>query len=54
MSTPFTKACHHAELVAVEDELLVADREAALEPAGGVEHEVDAAEHVGCSVFAVS
>ena len=32
-------------LVDVEDELLVSHREAALEPAGRVEHEVDAPEH---------
>ena len=35
---------HHPALVGVEDELLVADGQPALEPAGGVEHEVDAAE----------
>ena len=35
----------HAELVGVEHELLVPHREPALEPAGGVEHEVHAAEH---------
>ena len=34
----------HAELIGVEDELLVAHREPALEPAGGVENEVRAAE----------
>ena len=33
---------HHPALVGVEDELLVADGQPALEPAGGVEHEVDA------------
>ena len=32
----------HPALVGVEDELLVADGEPPLEPAGGVEHEVDA------------
>ena len=35
---------HHPALVGVEDELLVADGQPALEPAGRVEHEVDAAE----------
>ena len=35
---------HHPALVGVEDELLVADGEAALEPAGRVEDEVDAGE----------
>ena len=39
-STPFTKTAGHPALVGVEDELLVADREAALEPARGVEDEV--------------
>ena len=34
----------HPALVGVEDELLVADGEPALEPAGGVEDEVDAGE----------
>ena len=35
---------HHSALVGVEDELLVADGEPALEPAGRVEDEVDAGE----------
>ena len=43
-STPLTKTAGHPALVGVEDELLVADGEPALEPAGGVEHEVDAGE----------
>jgi hypothetical protein len=34
----------HAELVGVEDELLVAHRQAALEPACGMQHEIHAAE----------
>ena len=43
-STPFDEDGHHPALVGVEDELLVADGEPALEPAGGVEDEVDAGE----------
>src|SRR2546430_17400203 len=35
---------HHARLVGVHDELLVAHREAPLEPPGGMQHEVDAAQ----------
>ncbi len=42
---PLAERVPHAELVGVEDELLVAHREPALEPAGGVEHEVRAGEH---------
>ena len=38
---------HHAGLVGVHDEFLVAHGEAALEPAGGVQHEVDARETGG-------
>ena len=34
---------HHARLVYVEDEFLVAHREAAFEPAGRVQHEIHAA-----------
>ena len=36
---------NHGRLVGVHDELFVAHDEAALEPAGGVEHEIDAGEH---------
>ena len=45
---------HHPALVGVEDELLVADRQPAFEPARGVEHEVDPGQHVGWSVAADS
>ena len=41
---PLREHRRHAALVGVHDELLVADRQAALEPARGVEHEVDAGE----------
>ena len=36
---------HTPELIAVEHELLVADRQPTLQPAGGMEHEVDATHH---------
>jgi hypothetical protein len=42
---PLGQHGHHAELVGVQDKLLVAEREAAFEPAGGVEHEVDPGKH---------
>ena len=45
---------HHAGLVRVHHELLVAHGETALEPACGVQHEIDAGEQVGSKVFADS
>ena len=44
MSTPLTSTCIIPHWSAVEDELLVADGEPALEPAGGVQDEVDPGE----------
>ena len=35
---------HHAGLIGIDDEFLIAHRQAAFEPAGGVQHEVDAGE----------